>query len=165
MTTSSSLPLQGTEEAWFEHRFWLQILGDHARFIFNALSPKEHQDIHQARNGVSVFDQLLAAARNRSVSLTELTKQAAQAAYQFRHFKLSLLERQLTGHITFGLPPTFLNHMVNELEEYLRILQALLNGQPVPKYDPLHYDLVWLLDASGHAGTFVMDFDRVRSWS
>jgi hypothetical protein len=22
--------------ALFEHRFWLQILGDHARFIFNA---------------------------------------------------------------------------------------------------------------------------------
>jgi hypothetical protein len=29
------------EEALFEHRFWLQILGDHARFILNALSPKE----------------------------------------------------------------------------------------------------------------------------
>lgn len=29
--------------AVFEHRFWLQILGDHARFIFNSLSPPKQQ--------------------------------------------------------------------------------------------------------------------------
>ena len=25
----------------YEHRFWLQILGDHCRFIFTALSPRK----------------------------------------------------------------------------------------------------------------------------
>jgi len=32
----------------FEHRFWLQILGDHARFIFNSLSPVEKATIKEA---------------------------------------------------------------------------------------------------------------------
>ncbi|WP_127573182.1 DUF2935 domain-containing protein [Paenibacillus xylaniclasticus] len=161
-STSAALPVHGAEEAWFEHRFWLQILGDHARFIYHALSPKEHQDIRQAYLWMITFDQLLYAARTRSTGMNELIHQAFQAAAQLRSFKLSLLERQLTGRLVFELPPTFINHMVNELDKYLRILNALHIGHAVPRYDPLHYDLVWLPDAAGHAGTFVMDFDRVE---
>ena len=29
----------------FEHRFWLQIMGDHARFIFYSLAPSETKQI------------------------------------------------------------------------------------------------------------------------
>lgn len=33
--------------ALFEHRFWLQVLGDHARFIFDTLSPQETEEIRK----------------------------------------------------------------------------------------------------------------------
>ena len=45
--------------ALFEHRFWLQILGDHSRFILNALSPTETKEIQIAENFIPIFDQLL----------------------------------------------------------------------------------------------------------
>lgn len=149
------------QQAWFEHRFWLQILGDHARFLLNALSPVETKDAEQARYWKKAFDDLLAAARTGH-RLIDLNQQAYQAVCQLRAFKLSILERQITGRIAIGLPPTFLNHMVNELDEYLYILIALQAGKPVPVFEPLHYDLIWLSDAAGHAGALASEFDRVE---
>lgn len=34
--------------ALLEHRFWLQILGDHARFLYHSLSPSEKGEIERA---------------------------------------------------------------------------------------------------------------------
>jgi hypothetical protein len=36
------------QAALFAHRFWLQILGDHGRLMFNALSPKATVEIERA---------------------------------------------------------------------------------------------------------------------
>lgn len=76
-----------------------------------------------------------------------------------REFKLNLLQRQLAGKIDLLLTPSFVNHMVNELEEYQRILQSLREGKGVPRYHPLHYDLLWLQDAFGHAASLAADLD------
>lgn len=156
--------LVNTQSVLFEHRFWLQILGDHARFIFNSLSPKEVNDIEIAQRFIHTFDHLLSIAQNPNAEgrLVELNQQAYHATMELRKFKLDLLRRNLLNQVTIGLPPTFLNHMVNELDEYGRILNALIAGQPVPKYNPLHHDLVWLLDAAGHAGAIASNLDRVE---
>lgn len=37
-----------SQAIWFEHQFWLQILGDHGRFIFSNLSPEEKDEINRA---------------------------------------------------------------------------------------------------------------------
>lgn len=152
------------EQALFEHRFWLQILGDHARFIYNALLPIEMQDIAIADSFMNQYDQLLEQVRMQvsDANLGHLTKQAYDLTLKFREFKLNLLDRLLLGQVKIGLPPTFLNHMVNELEEYFRILTTLLEGKPVPKYVPLHHDLLWLPDAAGHAAAIAMNLDLVE---
>ena len=41
------LPRTIEEEAVFELHFWLQILGDHARFIHDSLSPTEIEKLRQ----------------------------------------------------------------------------------------------------------------------
>jgi Domain of unknown function (DUF2935) len=153
-----------TQSVLFEHRFWLQILGDHARFIFNSLSPKEVSDIQIAQKFMYTFDQLLSIAHSSDAEgrLVELNQQAYYATMELRTFKLDLLRRSLLNQITIGLPPTFFNHMVNELEEYGRILNALIAGQPVPKYNPLHHDILWLSDAAFHAGAIASNLDRVE---
>ena len=51
------------EEALFELRFWLQILGDHGRFIHDSLAPSETENIKTASYFIKRFDQLLATAR------------------------------------------------------------------------------------------------------
>ncbi|WCN38384.1 DUF2935 domain-containing protein [Aneurinibacillus uraniidurans] len=148
----------------FEHRFWLQILGDHARFIFTTLAVTEKQEINKANMFIHAFDSLLEKSRHPLLGpeLSLLNQEAYQLTCQLRAFKLHLLRRHLIGKIKIQLPPTFLNHMVNELEEYVRILSCLLQGNPVPTYHPIHHHLLWLQDAVGHAATITCSVDEVE---
>lgn len=135
-----------------ENRFWLQILGDHSRFILSSLSPGETEEIEKARAFIQVFDELLAKSRQRlsGEDLAALNKQAFEAAQDIRSFKLHLLNRHLTQKIELDLPPEFINHMINELDEYLYILDAVLHNQPF-SFHPVHLHMIWMLDGSGHA--------------
>ncbi|SFB30364.1 protein of unknown function [Lentibacillus halodurans] len=150
-------------KASFEHQFWLQVLGDHARFIRDSLYPSEEHDIQIAKQYVITFDQLLEQSR----SLTDnnaitFTKHAETVTDQFRDFKLSIIERHLTGNIHIHLTPSFLNHMVNELEEYQLVMGYLKQGEAPPIFHELHHHMLWLLDASGHAGAINDEMDRVE---
>ncbi|UKS27929.1 DUF2935 domain-containing protein [Paenibacillus sp. HWE-109] len=153
-----------TQQVLFEHRFWLQILGDHSRFIYNALTPKETKDIKLADHFITEFDQLLNQARlpDAGNALDQLNNQAYELTLHLQKFKLNILDRLLIRHIQIGLSPTFINHMLNELEEYLRILLALLAGKGVPFFAALHHDLLWLPDAGGHAASIASDLDAVE---
>ena len=149
--------------ALFEHRFWLQILGDHGRFIYNTLSPSEINKIQKAEYFIDLFDVLLDQARKplSGDEIQRLTQSAHQHAKDIRVFKLEILEEHLVGEIVIGLGPTFINHMVNEVEEYLRILNFLLNNE-IPTDHPLHYHDLWLPDAVGHAGAIQCGLDEVE---
>lgn len=83
-------------------------------------------------------------------------------ATSIRDFKLHMIRRHLTGKISIHLSPTFLNHMVNEVEEYLEILKYLKTEQMPPLYHELHYHMVWLPDAAGHAGAISDTMDAVE---
>lgn len=150
--------------ALFEHRFWLQIMGDHSRFIFNSLSPGEREAIQTAQHFISVFDQLLVRARQplAGAQLMALTQQAHNQVKELRDFKLELIRRHLVGQAQIHLTPTFLNHMLNELDEYLRILDSLLLKQQIPVFNPVHLHLLWLLDAAGHSFYLAASLDEVE---
>lgn len=147
----------------FEHRFWLQILGDHSRFILNELSPTETEEIQGARFFMGTFDKLLERARQNlsEREILELTENALKAAQEFRVFKLSLLRQHLVGNIKLGLPPTFINHMLNELDEYLRILMCFKEKKG-HNLHALHHHLLWLLDGAGHAASIQNMLDEVE---
>lgn len=151
------------KEALFEHRFWLQILGDHSRFMLNALSPQETEEIQRAMGFINIFDSLLEEARQElsGANLTALTQQAYQYAGEIRAFKLHLLKRHLAGEIKIQLSPTFFNHMLNELEEYMTILCTLMSGN-MPSFHPVHHHLLWLSDAVGHAAGVMSNLDEVE---
>ena len=147
----------------FEHRFWLQILGDHSRFILNTLSPKEIKEVQVAEEFKKIFDNLLSKARTPLVDteIIVLTKEANIQAKAIRNFKLALIKKHLEEEIVIGLSPTFLNHMVNEVEEYIRVNSSLLSNK-IPIEHPLHYHLIWLLDGVGHAETIACSLDTVE---
>ncbi|GIM45190.1 hypothetical protein DNHGIG_07390 [Collibacillus ludicampi] len=151
-------------EAAFEHRFWLRVLEDHSRFILDGLSPRENLEIQRAEQFFHLFDSLL--SQSQQVSSEEeviaLNEQAHRYVQELREFKLHLIRRHLQGHISFSLPPTFLNHMVNELEEYMRILNSLLSGQIPPSYHAVHHHLLWLPDASGHSDAIAASLDMAE---
>lgn len=144
----------------FEHRFWLQILGDHSRFIFSSLSPKEIDKISEANKFIKKFDSLLSEAK-KDLSMSEindLNMMAFEAAQSLRSFKLQIISEQLVGKIEISQPPTFINHMVNELEEYLFILNQVIYKNS-KKSCSLHYHLLWLSDGSGHAASISSNLD------
>lgn len=144
--------------AKFEHGFWLQILGDHARFIHDSLAPKEQQEIETASKFIQIFDQLLESVQTDS--LVSLSNKALAESNALREFKLHLTKRHLIGEIQISLGPTFLSHMVNELDEYLRVLDYLKRGEAPPIFHELHHHMLWLLDAAGHAEAISDNLDR-----
>ncbi|MBP1082995.1 hypothetical protein JOC74_003505 [Bacillus capparidis] len=138
-------------KARFEHRFWLQILGDHSRFIHESLSPVQKEEIETASTFIRVFDTLLDQAKTEDP--IQLSAKAEAEVFKFRELKLELLRKHLIGKIKIHLSPTFINHMVNELEEYLRILKHLKTGQVPPVYHELHFRCFW---------SFRSDFLKIR---
>lgn len=151
------------QHAVFEHRFWLRILKDHSQFIHDSLYPSETEDIKRANSFIQKFSQLLAYVNsidaNNAVSFS-LT--VDEAVTQLKQFKFYILRKQLSGNINIHLSPTFINHMVNELEEYQNVLSYLKKGEVPPIFHELHHHLLWLLDASGHAGIIHDDLDSVE---
>ena len=148
-------------ELKFEHEFWLQILGDHSRFILDSLAPSETADIKLAQKFKNTFDRLLANARqltNVEEGIT-LTAEAMADTHELKEFKFSLIEKLLFKKIKFHLSPTFINHMVNELEEYERIISYFLKNESPPNSHELHHHLLWLSDAAGHAGAIQDQLD------
>jgi hypothetical protein len=148
----------------FEHRFWLQILGDHARFIAMSMAPEEAAEIQRAQAFITIFDHLLDAARRFTPGsdLTQFNRQVYPRVAELRNFKLHLLRRHLTGRVGTGLSASFFNHMVNELDEFARILIAAINGNPLQAQGAIHHHLLWLDDAVGHAGSISGALDLVE---
>jgi hypothetical protein len=158
------LPKTFQKEALFELHFWLQILGDHGRFIHDSLAVSETEKIKAASYFITQFDQLLATSKKslNEEALMDLLKKSKMASEEIRSFKLLLLKEHLVGKIKISLPPTFINHMVNEVEEAIRLFTVLGKGQMPPAVHPLHHDLLWLLDAAGHAGAIDSNLDDVE---
>ncbi len=141
-----------------------QVLGDHARMIHDNLAPSEKEDIWRAEGFICTFDQLLAQTKH-SISgrqLQELTACSLESAKEIRSFKLGIICRQVAEEIKVGLPPTFINHMVNEVEQYLHILGCALTDKTVPAFHPVYHHVLWLLDAAGHAEGLAGDLDMVE---
>jgi hypothetical protein len=151
------------DTALSEHRFWLQIMGDHARFIFYSLSPTESEYILTAQSFIILFDQLLhqTEALSSSTELEELNRKAYEAVYRFRELKIELLSMSINSDLKSQLSSSLYNDMLNELEEYLSILNSLMQGHS-PLFHPLHYHLLWLGDAIGHSAWIKASLDLVE---
>lgn len=151
------------KSALFEHQFWLRVLGDHSRFIHDSLYPSAKEDIEKATQFIHIFDQYLAQAGQQNEStMRSFTTRVEESVIQLKAFKLSIIRRHITGQMQIHLTPSFVNHMVNELEEYQRILGYLKEGKTPPIFHELHHHLLWLLDASGHAGAIDDRLDGVE---
>jgi hypothetical protein len=151
------------EDVKFEQLFWMQVFGDHARFFLDSLAPKEIEDVKMATYFKTEYDKWYEESKKLNENnVKNQLEQTKILTNQLREFKLSIIRRQLAGEITINLPPTFINHMVNELEEYLNIHQYLEEGESSPIFHELHLHLVWLLDAAGHAQGINDSLDMVE---
>ena len=122
------------QQASNELQFWLQILGDHSRFLHDSLAPGQTAYIDTAAAFIERFDKLLDRSKQNLnetelLSLVSLSNTESEA---IREFKLAILKEQLIGNIKISLTPTFINHMVNEVEEAIRLFSYLEKGETPP---------------------------------
>ena len=134
----------------FENRFWLQILGDHMRFVDEKLKHNETELLGRVKILKEKLDSLLKEARKGSVK----TERILPVVEEVKKLKLDILHRHINGKVKIGLPPTFLGHMLNELESYEKIL---LNPDVKPHILEEHY--LWQSDAKGHAISLIQALD------
>lgn len=150
--------------ALFENRFWLQILGDHGRFTLDLLAPSEAAAICTARQMIGAFDALLTEARRDITAAQAMTLSCQARAWScaMRDFQLGLIARQLTAPTGINMTPSMFSHMINETEEYLRILSCLAAGRLPPAMNPIHYNILWLDDEASHAAAISSGLDEVE---
>jgi hypothetical protein len=144
-----------------ELRFWLQVMGDHARFIKNSLNPDETNFIMVAGNFIDVFDRLLEKSRQTSTIKGQLVNESYQTTLSLRDCKRELLAARLKNTAVTSLSPTFYNHMLNELEDFLRVL-AESESEGAGSEGILGRHLLWSLDAAGHAAIIGSDLDKTE---
>lgn len=149
--------------------FWSGIMRDHGEFLYSALSPKEsnyietsqyfHQsfsEVHQEANIIMKkgSDNQIDSLVNKSISLLK----------QFIDFKRLILTKQLTCEISILFTPSFINHMLNEANEFYRHLFATLPNKTTPDAgNAFVLHKIWLRDASGHAAAIACDLDPTES--
>ncbi|MCL2285352.1 MAG: DUF2935 domain-containing protein [Firmicutes bacterium] len=138
--------------------FWTYILAEHAMFQANAFSYKEEKYIAEAEkfhNTFSIYNQAISA--NRSIDLHALENDTVS----FISFKKKIIADLLQHSVLINFSPSFINHMVNEADEFLSILR--FGTCPAKTENPTLYIKTWLADASGHASTLSAFLDLVET--
>lgn len=141
-----------------EHRFWLEILQDHAYFVRDHLSPVEQQAVLTAQRYIDSFQSLLAELEKldrpgawESPAYAAFAAKSAPVAEGYFRFEGGLQRLRLENRIDLNLTPTYLNGTLNENQEYVRILSYAVRGEayaPLPLIDLMD---LWLEDQLGHA--------------
>ena len=146
-----------------ELRFWTQIMGDHARFIQNSLAPDQADLKMIADNFIQIFDRFYERVNHmdENKGAGSMISDINAAVLSFREFKRELLGVRLRNQPVTCLGPTFYNHMLNELEDFLKVLAGYQSGKPYEE-SILRRHLLWTLDAAAHAAILDGDLDKVE---
>lgn len=142
-----------------DHAFWLQVMEEHAIFLYDHLSPREAPWIRQATQFADAYTRLKQNANPRDHAFLQ---EALQVSRHFRTYKLALMKGRIDNEIVLNFTPAFLNGVVSELDEYLRLLTPLAEGQEPAPVTPFHHMFLWLPDQIGHAGLLAKDLDLIE---
>jgi len=149
--------------------FWSAIMRDHAEFQIMNLSSRESQSIMTSQNFKNLFNQIHSEAERlisnpNNEEIEELVRRVLPIIVDFINYKQTLLRRLLECNIEFNLPPSFINHMINEAMEFYRVISMLqTDAQINPVSEVLFLHTIWLPDAIGHAANVMSTLDATES--
>jgi hypothetical protein len=141
-----------------EHRFWVEVLEDHARFVRDHLPPEEAEWADWAERYIDMFWKLrglLSKVKETSAPDSPIMKAVAKeihsVAYGYYRLEGQLQHLKLNNKLRIRLSAEYFNGTLNENQEYLRLLNDYMQGKE-PKPLPLT-DLMgmWLEDQIEHA--------------
>ena len=139
----------------FENIHWLQVFLDHAIFLSDSFAKTETQWIERAENFKKIAaGELLRPGQDHQAKL--------KFATDFKQYKLSLINSLLLMTVKFHMDVTLVNHMVNEIDQYITILNIFIETGKIYEGHVLEHHRLWLLDAEGHAVAMIKGLDPVE---
>ncbi|WP_123039471.1 DUF2935 domain-containing protein [Cohnella candidum] len=151
---------------WEEHRFWIEVLQDHAYFVFEALSPADTKPIAAAAAYIQEFGAKLEELQRLNPQLgpaepdmIRFARSVQPLSNGYYRFEGQLQALRLQNRITLDLSPTYLNGTLSENAEYDRLLASYAAGvqpEPLPQTDLVD---LWLEDQLGHASLLLNYID------
>lgn len=151
---------------WEEHQFWLEILEDHALFIFDYLASNEKKFIETAKQYMIAFNQLRTALDSINRDLASNSEANARkinpVAIGYYQFEGHLQQLRIKNQVNLNLVPSYLNGTLNENEEYIRLLTFYIKGKSAPALSLVDLLDLWLEDQLGHAALLIDLLDPVE---
>lgn len=135
--------------------FWLGIMRDHAAFQISSLSYKEQVYVQKALGFMQSFEniaQRISSDENLEVMIPNITN----VLKEFLTFKRKILKELVSCRLEMGLPPSLINHQINEGMEFQYALLApdtyYKNFEKPMTF--IYFLKSWITDSSGHAATY-----------
>lgn len=144
----------------FEHRFWLQIIGDNLRFIEDSLSSKEKQILENINNLRDKLDEYLQISRQQPQHI--ILDNIINIVNDIKRLEILILNRQLKDDIKIGLTPTSISNMINELEEYQMIIDSLHKTNKLPQFNIISHHKLWLKNIIVYTDMLICDLDMIE---
>lgn len=145
--------------------FWSTIMRDHAEFMLLTLSSRETEFVERAKIFKNIFIEIGNEVTKLNDNISDsFINSIFTTVTDFINYKLEIIRRLLLCDIEINLPPTFINHMVNEAMEFIRTLQDIKTkvfNNPIAETIMLHK--IWLPDAAGHAAGIASDLDPTET--
>lgn len=141
--------------------FWTGIMRDHAIFQINSFSPSEANYVRSSMQYMNFFQQTLNRLEGGE-SLEDVIPVLINGLVSFINYKKILLNGLMTCRIQMNLPPSLINHMINEAMEFKDLL---VMPEKIDLRMPLQlakWIKTWVLDASGHAAAIAAFLDPVE---
>lgn len=143
-----------------ENNFWLDVLSDHMQIFLSTLNNDEYQLLDTIKIIKSKIDKLLEV----SMIDIDVSESAVELVEEVQMVKRNILDRMVRPpFVKINLSPTFVNHMLNELDEYKLILSHYKETDKVMNRDILEVHRLWLKDACGHASVLIDGLDVVET--
>ena len=158
----SELRNEFADEVRFELEFWLPVFRDHTIFIHSSLGPDETALIRTAKQfqaeAFAMIERL--GAISAEAEWRAFAHEVIHFVRRLISFKQMLLDNLLACKITLHLPPSLLDHMVREAEEFLATITRLLQGTPLTGAAlAINESELWIPDGSGHAALIRSNVD------
>lgn len=155
---------------WEEHQFWLEVLEDHAIFVRDYLSPDERQWVDLANQYVVAFKtlrekhgQLNRGLTFSSTEMINFAREVHPVAYGYYQFEGHLQQLRILNQVNIELTPTYFNGTLGENQEYLRLLEYLVQGTKPEELALVDLLDLWLEDQLGHAVLLLNHLDPVET--
>lgn len=129
------------------YRFWLRVLEDHMIFIIERSKVYSDEAIYFLSQIVALKDFLI---NGGNVDFAIYNLQVIQVVDKIHKFKREILNDLVNNVIQILLPPTFISHMLNELEKFRYILYYIKLYKELPVNNSLNEHELWLSDIAGH---------------